>query len=99
MDEMDAMGAQDAIERLKELRRDLMHELGNRAYRAYSPRGAWDEAKIFVANLIKDLQEKHPEVVEEQKHLDEGTDARAYWHYGYVVGFADALIYLERRGE
>lgn len=47
------------------------------------------------ANGIKDwLRENSPEVFEEQKHLDEGTEARAYWHYGKLMGLRDALLAL-----
>jgi hypothetical protein len=37
------------------------------------------------------LREKHPEVFSEQKHLDEGSEQRAYWHYGYMVALRDVL--------
>jgi N-methylhydantoinase A/oxoprolinase/acetone carboxylase beta subunit len=32
-----------------------------------------------------------------QKHLDEGSSARAYWHAGYVAALRDALRMIERR--
>ena len=37
------------------------------------------------------LMENAPEVFEEQKHLDEGTPERAYWHYGRAVALRDAI--------
>ena len=37
------------------------------------------------------LKENHPEVVTDQKHLDKGTEARAYWHYGRLIALRDAL--------
>lgn len=27
--------------------------------------------------------------VEDQKHLDAGTEAQKYWHYGYLVALRD----------
>jgi hypothetical protein len=35
------------------------------------------------------LKENCPECVEEQRHLDEGTVERQYWHYGYLVALRD----------
>lgn len=33
-------------------------------------------------NILEFLKKNHPTVFTEQKHLDEGTAERAYWHYG-----------------
>jgi hypothetical protein len=30
----------------------------------------------------------------EQKHLDEGSQERVYWHYGYLVALKDVLRFL-----
>ena len=35
------------------------------------------------------LKENAPGVFAEQKHLDEGSQERAYWHYGYLVAVRD----------
>ena len=32
-----------------------------------------------------------PECREEQRHLNEGTAERAYWHYGYLSALQDVL--------
>ena len=37
------------------------------------------------------LRENAPEVGKEQAHLDEGSVARAYWNYGYLVALRDVL--------
>lgn len=47
------------------------------------------------------LQKRHDDLLEwisenapqcsEQRHLDEGTTERAYWHYGYLMALADML--------
>lgn len=41
------------------------------------------------------LKDNHPAVLEEQKHLDEGTMERAYWHYGYMAALRDILKLME----
>jgi hypothetical protein len=40
------------------------------------------------------LRENAPESLTEQRHLDEGTQERAYWHYGYMVALRDVLKFL-----
>jgi hypothetical protein len=35
------------------------------------------------------LKENAPEVFAEQKHLDEDSQERVYWHYGYLVAVRD----------
>lgn len=32
----------------------------------------------------------------EQKHCEEGTVERVYWHYGYMIALRDALDLLKR---
>ena len=41
------------------------------------------------------LAEHAPECCEGQRHLDDGADERAYWHYGYLVALRDVLALLE----
>jgi hypothetical protein len=41
------------------------------------------------------LNENHRAVFNDQKHLDEGTPERAYWHYGYMVALRDILKLME----
>lgn len=41
------------------------------------------------------LRKHHPECLREQKHLDEGTRERFYWHYGYMVALRDVLRFLK----
>ena len=45
------------------------------------------------------LKENAPNCVREQKHLQEGTAERAYWHYGYLVAIQDVLNLLSRKGD
>lgn len=46
-----------------------------------------------IAKRIKDTEDwlilKHPDIPLGQKHLDEDTDERAYWHYGYLIALKD----------
>jgi hypothetical protein len=35
------------------------------------------------------LKENAPEAFAEQKHLEEGSQERVYWHYGYLVAVRD----------
>jgi hypothetical protein len=37
------------------------------------------------------LQSNAPECRIEQSHLQEGSQERAYWHYGYLVALRDTL--------
>jgi hypothetical protein len=47
------------------------------------------------ADELKDwLTANAPEAATEQRHLDEGTRERAYWHYGYVSALQDVLRLL-----
>lgn len=41
------------------------------------------------------LGKNHPEVFNDQKHLDHGTVERAYWHYGYMVALRNILKLME----
>jgi hypothetical protein len=43
------------------------------------------------------LRENAPNCADEQAHLDEGSDARVYWTYGYLVALHDALEILASR--
>ncbi len=49
--------------------------------------------------LAKWLKKYAPETGREQKHLDMGTEARAYWHHGYFMAIKDVLRLLDKRGE
>lgn len=37
------------------------------------------------------LKNNYPNICEEQKHLDEASMERGYWHYGYAVALKDAM--------
>lgn len=41
--------------------------------------------------LMDWLNENAPYAQTDQRHLDEGTVERAYWHYGYAMALADVL--------
>jgi hypothetical protein len=40
------------------------------------------------------LKKEAPECFSEQKHTEEGTQERIYWHHGYMMGLKDALRFL-----
>ncbi len=52
------------------------------------------EVEKRVDDLREWLKQNAPEVFTEQKHLDDGTRERAYWHYGYMVALRDVLRFL-----
>jgi hypothetical protein len=41
------------------------------------------------------MAEEAPYVTIDQRHLDEHTPERAYWHYGYQAALGDVLALLE----
>ena len=41
------------------------------------------------------LKENHPEVFDEQKHIESGTTERAYWHHGYMMALRDTIKLLQ----
>lgn len=47
-----------------------------------------------VSDLREWLEKNAPESLSEQKHLDEGTQERVYWTYGYMVALRDVLRFL-----
>jgi len=44
------------------------------------------------------LLKKAPECFTEQKHTEEGTQERIYWHYGYLVAMRDIYQLLTGQG-
>jgi hypothetical protein len=44
-----------------------------------------------IRNLREWLKKEAPECFAEQKHTEEGTQERIYWHHGYMMGLRDAL--------
>lgn len=42
-----------------------------------------------ISRLSHYLETEAPHVVDEQRHLDTGTEERAYWHYGYMIALRD----------
>ena len=47
-----------------------------------------------IADLTAWLKENAPACGVEQKHLEEGSQERVYWHYGYMVALRDTLQLL-----
>lgn len=44
-----------------------------------------------ITNIREWLEQGAPECFTEQKHTEEGTQERIYWHHGYMTGLRDAL--------
>jgi hypothetical protein len=40
------------------------------------------------------LKREDPACFSQQKHLDEGTGERVYWHYGYLTALRDTIRLL-----
>lgn len=53
---------------------------------------------VQIEERIKGIREwlkrEAPECFVEQKHTEEGTQERIYWHHGYMMGLRDALRFL-----
>lgn len=49
-----------------------------------------------MTNQCAWLADTAPQVTVEQKHLDEGSVERTYWHYGYMVALRDVLKLLDK---
>jgi hypothetical protein len=60
------------------------------------------EDSVSTINEIEDrikgirewLKKEAPECFSEQKHTEEGTQERVYWHHGYMMGLRDALRFF-----
>lgn len=48
-------------------------------------------------SLARWLEEHAPRCPSEQRHLDEGTQERAYWHYGYLMALRDMQSSIRKR--
>ena len=47
--------------------------------------------------LAEWLRTNAPHIAAEQHHLDEGTEARAYWHYGRLIALRDVLRHFDKQ--
>jgi hypothetical protein len=48
-----------------------------------------------ITNMSEWLRENSPYCFHDQKHLDEDTVERTYWHYGYLVALKDVRRLLK----
>jgi hypothetical protein len=71
----------------RQLLADKVHHKGYMGVESKEFRAVETRAK----RLEKWLMQHAPECVTEQKHLDEGSQERRYWNYGYVVALRDVL--------
>ncbi len=61
------------------------------AIRWQNARSASAAAEFRAQELERWLTTHAPECMTEQKHLDEGSAERAYWHYGYLSALRDII--------
>lgn len=47
-----------------------------------------------IINIREWLRKEAPECFIEQRHCEEGTQERIYWHHGYMMGLSDALRFI-----
>lgn len=55
---------------------------------------ARDVLRMRYEEIVEMLRAESPEIFDRQRHLDEGTTERVYWHYGYAVALKDVLALL-----
>lgn len=60
-----------------------------------------DTAKIEqrIQDLSGWLGREYPEIENDHAHLDAGTTARAYWHFGYLMALKDVTRPEKTTGE
>ncbi|GBE42478.1 hypothetical protein BMS3Bbin10_00539 [bacterium BMS3Bbin10] len=60
---------------------------------------------ITTRTAVSDIERRHDELadwlqrraahsIKDQNHLDEGSIAQTYWHYGYLMATKDVLALL-----
>lgn len=54
--------------------------------------------ELRIDSLSKWIDSNAPQCRKEQKHLDEGSQERAYWHFGYLTALRDVLRLLTGQG-
>jgi hypothetical protein len=57
------------------------------------------ELRNRIARLTRWVRQHGQDCEHEQKHLDEGSRERAYWHCGYLVALRDVLSLMTRRSK
>jgi hypothetical protein len=53
-----------------------------------------DQIEDRAKGIREWLKKEAPECFSEQKHTEEGTQERVYWHHGYMMGLRDALRFF-----
>jgi len=64
--------------------------------RAREPQDAMQSLRDRAERMEQWLRENAPEVAKDQAHLDTGSEARAYWNYGYLMALRDVLNVIDR---
>lgn len=50
-----------------------------------------DQASKRALEIREWLEQNASHVFADQKHLDADTEARAYWHHGYMMALRDVI--------
>ncbi len=53
-----------------------------------------ENININITQIRRWLKSHAPHVFDEQIHLDEGTEEKAYWHYGYLTALENIQCIL-----
>ncbi len=57
-----------------------------------------ENAILERAEQLKNwLKKNSPDCEDQQLHLDEGSQERTYWHYGYLIALQDVLALLSNK--
>lgn len=54
----------------------------------------FDDLQKRILRIEEWLTVNAPHCASEQRHLDEGSSERAYWHYGYLMALRDVRAAL-----
>ncbi len=60
-----------------------------------SDRETTDKLRSRADEIQRWLEDEAPYTVADQRHLDEHTPERAYWHHGYLMALRDVLRLIE----
>jgi hypothetical protein len=54
------------------------------------------QLRVRIRELTQWLQQECPHCFTEQKHLEQDSSERCYWHMGYMSALTDAVQLMQR---
>lgn len=90
------VAAVNALPELLDRLEALTAELSRLTARVEELEGALKRIEVRAAKQREWLSDNSPFCFVEQKHLDENTPERAYWHYGSMSALSDATQLIRR---